>query len=61
MSLRTLFCAVDDSWQTFAPFWAQQQLAVGSRRHRRTPHRCEREIMTILTHVHQSQYRHFKA
>jgi hypothetical protein len=60
MSLLELFCAVDDFWQGFAPRWEQQQLATGSRR-RRTPHLSESEIMTILIHFHQSQYRHFKA
>jgi hypothetical protein len=60
MSLLELFCAVDDFWQGFAPRWEQQQLAAGSRR-RRTPHLSESEIMTILIHFHQSQYRNFKA
>lgn len=60
MRLLALFGAVDDFWQGFAPRWEQQQLATGSRR-RRTPHLSESEIMTILIHVHQSQYRHFTA
>lgn len=59
MSLLELFCAVDDVWQGCASRWESHHLAMGSRR--RTPHLSESDMMTILIHVHQSQYRHFKA
>ena len=60
MSLLELFCAVDDFWQAFAPHWKASQLATGRQR-LRTGQLCPSEIMTILIHFHQSQYRTFKA
>src|SRR5690242_3224231 len=60
MSLLELFCAVDDFWLAFAPRWKALQLA--TRRQRlRAGQLCPSEIMTILIHFHQSQYRTFKA
>lgn len=61
MSLLELFCAVDDFGQTFAPCWRQELLATGARARHRTTQVSESEIMTILIHFHQSQYRTFKA
>lgn len=60
MSLLELFCAVDDFWQEFAPHWKASQLATGRQR-LRPGQLCASEIMTLLIHFHQSQYRTFKA
>jgi hypothetical protein len=60
MSLLELFCAVDDFWLAFAPRWKALQLATGKQR-LRAGQLCPSEIMTLLTHFHQSQYRTFKA
>lgn len=60
MSLLELFCAVDDFWLEFAPHWKASQLATGRQR-LRAGQLCPSEIMTLLIHFHQSQYRTFKA
>ena len=60
MSVLELFCAVDDFWLDFAPHWKANQLAAGKQRERQRQ-LCPSEIMTILIHFHQSQYRTFKA
>jgi hypothetical protein len=60
MSLLELFCSVDDFWQEFAPHWKANQLVAGRQRARQGQ-LCSSEIMTILIHFHQSQYRAFKA
>jgi hypothetical protein len=59
MSLLELFCAVDDFWLEFAPYWKASQLATGRQRER-AGQLCPSEIMTILIHFHQSHYRTFK-
>jgi hypothetical protein len=61
MSLLELFCAVDDFCQAFYPQWEQHQLAEGERQRLRRGQLIPSEIMTILIHFHQSQYRNFKA
>jgi hypothetical protein len=61
MSLLDLFCAVDDFCRVFIPDWQRQQLSSGERRRRRGCRLTPSEIMTLLIHFHQSQYRHFKA
>lgn len=60
MSLEALFCEVDDFCQTFLPQWHQQQIGHGERKRCRAGQLCLSEIMTLLIHFHQSQYRHFK-
>jgi hypothetical protein len=60
MSLLELFCDVDDFMLKFAPQWKASQLASGKQRER-AGQLCESEVMTILIHFHQSQYRTFKA
>lgn len=61
MSLTELFCAVDDFCQAVEPEWQARQLSDGTRRRVRAGELCTSEIMTILIHFHQSQYRTFKA
>lgn len=61
MSLLELFCDVDDFCQDFEPKWEQFQLENGLRKRRRRPKMTLSEIMTIIIHFHQSNYRTFKA
>lgn len=60
MSLLELFCAVDDFWKTFEPSWKQIQVGTGKQR-QRAGRLHESEMMTLVIHFHQSQYRNFKA
>ncbi len=60
MSLLELYCAVDDFWQAFAPYWHRQQLASGERERQRAGELSASEMMTILIHFHQARYRDFK-
>ncbi len=60
MSLLELFCDVDDFMLRFAPQWKASQVAAGQQRER-AGQLCASEVMTILIHFHQSQYRTFKA
>jgi hypothetical protein len=59
-SLVELFCDVDDFCQAFLPGWEGKQLASGLKQRRRGQ-LCLSEIMTIIIHFHQSNYRNFKA
>jgi len=61
MSLTELFCNVDDFCQAFEPKWQQYQLENGLRMRRRKSSLAMSEIMTIIIHFHQSNYRTFKA
>jgi len=60
MSLLELFCDVDDFWLRFEPQWKASRLAAGKQRER-AGQLCPSEVMTLLIHFHQSQYRTFKA
>lgn len=60
MDITKLFCDIDDFWKEFAPRWKEQMVAVGKKKSPRTPQLSESEIMTILIHFHESQYRNFK-
>jgi hypothetical protein len=60
MTLTDLFCHVDDFWQSFSPYWEQEQLMSGEKRRRRRGQLCCSEVMTILIHFHQARYRDFK-
>jgi len=61
MSLLELFVSVDDFCQVFLPFWESKLLTDGSRKRLRSGQLRISEIMTIIIHFHQSQYRNFKA
>lgn len=61
MSLLELFCYVDDFCQMVEPQVEAQRLQDGLQHRRRAGELCSSEIMTILIHFHQSQYRTFKA
>src|SRR5690348_9874863 len=60
MSLLEMFCDVDDFMLKFGPQWKVSQLSAGKER-QRAGQLCESEVITILIHFHQSQYRNFKA
>ena len=61
MSLTELFCDVDDFCQEFEPKWEQIQLENGLRQRRRKSKISLSEVMTIMIHFHQSNYRTFKS
>jgi len=61
MSLVEMFCNVDDFCQEFEPKWEQYQLENGLRQRRRKSRLSLSEVMTIIIHFHQSNYRTFKA
>ncbi len=61
MSLLELFFDVDNFSQEFEPRWEQHQLENGLRKRRRKASLSLSEVMTIIIHFHQSNYRTFKA
>lgn len=61
MSLLELYCHVDDFCQQTEPEWKRQRLSDGRKHRARARELSESEIMTVLIHFHQSQYRTFKA
>ena len=60
MSLVELFCDVDDFCQEFEPKWEHFQLGNGLRKRKRKRSLQLSEVMTIIIHFHQSNYRTFK-
>lgn len=61
MSVLEIFCDVDDFCKQFEPKWEQFQLQNGLRQRKRKKSLSLSEIMTIVIHFHQSNYRTFKA
>ena len=61
MSLVEMFSDVDDFCQEFEPKWGQFQLENGLRKRKRKARLVLSEVMTIIIHFHQSNYRTFKA
>lgn len=61
MSLLELFCHVDDFCQQTELEKPPKRLSDGTRHRERAGELSESELMTILIHFHQSQYRTFKA
>jgi len=61
MSIEELFCEVDDFCEQFLPDWQRRQLSGGERKRLRSGRLTMSDIMTIIIHFHQAQYRHFKA
>ena len=60
MSLLELFCSIDDFWQVYEPIWHQTLLESGQGLRRRAISMSMSEMMTIVVHFHQKQYRNFK-
>jgi IS5 family transposase len=61
MSLLELFCHIDDFCQNFEKTWQSELLESGMRRRRRATSLCLSEMLSIVVHFHQSEYRNFKA
>ena len=59
MSLLELFCHVDDFCQQTESRWKTQRISDGLPPRARTGELSDSELMTILIHFHQSQYRTF--
>jgi hypothetical protein len=60
-SLLELFCDVDDFCQKFEPIWRKRLFGSGECQRQRDRSLSMSEMMTIMIHFHQSQYRNFKA
>ena len=58
--LCTLFCSIDDFWQTFKKEWEQHLLSFGQKKRGPEPELSISEMMTIMILFHQSNYRTFK-
>ena len=64
MDMITLFCEIDDFFLAYEQYQAQHQLPqIPETRNTRGRPRslCPSEVMTILVHFHQKQYKNFKA
>jgi hypothetical protein len=61
MSLLELYCHVDDFCQQTELEWKTRRISDGRAHRERAGELSESELMTILIHFHQSQYRNFKA
>jgi hypothetical protein len=59
--LEQLYCHVDDFYQHIAPEAETQRLSDGKAHRPRAGKLSASELITILIHFHQSQYRTFKA
>jgi hypothetical protein len=61
MDILPVFCDIDDFCQFFEPPWKQRLLSTGERQRDRAGRLCLSEVMTIITLLHASSYRNFKA
>ena len=61
MSLLALFCDVDDFCIAFEQYLERQRIGPVKGKRGPKPELSLSEIMTIIIHFHQSNYRHFKA
>jgi hypothetical protein len=59
--LTALFCDIDDFCKQFLPAWHQKLLSSGEHKRCRRGGLSASELMTIIVHFHQSQYRCFKS
>ncbi len=60
MCLIELFCEIDDFCLNFEAQWKQTLLSSNSRKREKKCRLTLREVMTIVVHFHQSNYRCFK-
>ena len=58
--LDALYCDVDDFNKQFYPQWEKTQIELGNKKRRKKGMMSASEIMTIIIHVHQSNYKDFK-
>ncbi|SCY01554.1 hypothetical protein SAMN02746069_02198, partial [Legionella israelensis DSM 19235] len=56
-----LFCIVDDFCQKFLPIFEQQLINISGKVRKKPCSLSMSEIMTIVIHYHQSNYRNFKS
>jgi hypothetical protein len=61
MSLLALFCNVDDFCLAFEQYLEQHRIGQAKGKRGPKPVLSLSEVMTIIIHFHQSNYRHFKA
>jgi len=61
MSLLALFCNVDDFCLAYEQYLEQQRIGQSRCKRGPKPALSLSEVMTIIIHFHQSNYRHFKA
>ncbi len=59
-SLLELFCEIDDFCQSYEPMMYQLGLSNGLVRRRRATRMSLSEMMTLVVHFHQKQFRNFK-
>ncbi|HAT8639636.1 TPA: IS982 family transposase, partial [Legionella pneumophila] len=56
-----LFCVVDDFCQKYMPRFEQHLINISGKTRRKPCSMSMSEIMTIVIHYHQSNYRNFKS
>ena len=61
MNLLELYYHVDEFVKAFLPAWNKQLLAENKKKRNRSSRLSPSEIITILIHFHQSNYRNFKS
>ena len=61
MNLLELYCHVDEFVKFFLPEWNKYLLDDNKKKRNRPSRLSPSEIITILVHFHQSQYRNFKS
>ena len=61
MNLLELYCHVDGFVKIFLPEWNKHLLDENKKKRNRFSRLSPSEIITILVHFHQSQYRNFKS
>ena len=61
MSLLALFCKVDDFCNEFEQYLEEHKIGQARGKRGPKPALSLSEIMSIIIHFHQSNYRHFKA
>jgi hypothetical protein len=59
-SLLELFCSIDDFCQVYEPMMHQMLLENGLARRQRTSRMSMSEMMTLVVHFYQKQFRNFK-
>ena len=58
--IEELFCLVDDFCQLYLPQWQTKLVTEGLKKRQRLCRLSVSELMTILIHFHQSNFRTFK-
>jgi len=61
MNLLELYCHVDEFVKSFLPEWNKHLIQENKKKRNRSCRLSPSEIITVLIHFHQSQYRNFKS